>query len=375
MEAAKHIAAVAILGCLQGCLPARTVLHNFADLDDHKIFANRRVAAPAVSSALRHAPHPGASRLVVPDENGASMPLEDYLDRTRTVAFLVLRGDQIVYERYARGYDEQSLLNSFSIAKAIVATLVGIALAEGRIPSLDASVADLRPDLAGTPYGGVRLARLLTMTSGMADPPTIVPGRAQYYYGEDLRDIVSRASPSRSADRAWRYSEADVQVIGYVLEAAAGKRLSAYLEEKLWVPLGMEAGALWSLDREEGMEKAFCCVSARARDFARFGLLYAGGGRWRGKRILPADWAALSALPAVPTRGGYRHRQLWWVPPGDVGDFYAYGHEGQYLYVDPGRGVVIVKFSETKRQDPVPMFRAVSAWLASAAPKLASTSR
>lgn len=120
-------------------------------------------------------------------------------------------------------------------------------------------------------------------------------------------------------------------MLGYVLEVAVGTSLSMYLAEKLWVPLGMEAGALWSLDREGGMEKAFCCINARARDFARFGLLYASGGRWKGKQILPADWAALAALPAVATRGGYEHRHLWWVPPGEVGDFYAYGHEGQYL--------------------------------------------
>ena len=367
MEAAKHIAAIAVLGCLEGCLPGKTVLHNFADLDDHKIFANRAVAPPAAASTLSRASHLGAplARLVVPDENGARMPLEDYLDETRTVAFLVLRGEHIVYERYARGYDEHSLINSFSIAKAIVATLVGIALAEGRIATLDAAVADLRPDLAGTPYGAVSLMKLLTMTSGMADPPAIVPGRAQYYYGEDLHEVVSRAGPSRPAGASWRYSEADVQVLAYVLEAAVGKRLSSYLEEKLWVPLGMEAGALWSLDREEGMEKAFCCVSARARDFARFGLLYARGGRWNGRQILPADWAALAVLPAVSISCGYRHRHLWWIPPGDAGDFLAYGHDGQYLYVNPRYGVVIVKFSETKRQDPLPMFRSVSAFLAS----------
>jgi CubicO group peptidase (beta-lactamase class C family) len=345
-------------------------LYNFADLDDHKIFAHRSVAAPPTASTLRPAAQSRtpAGRLVIPDENGNRMPLEAYLEQTRTVAFLVLRGEQIVYERYARGYDQRSLLNSFSIAKPIVATLVGIAQAEGRISTLDATVAELRPDLAGTPYGDVRLRSLLTMTSGIDDPPSIVPGRAQYYYSDDLHDTVARASVGRATEGAWRYSEADVQVIGYVLEAVVGKRLSLYLQDKLWVPLGMEAGALWSLDREQGMEKAFCCVSARARDFARFGLLYANGGRWKGRQIIPADWAALTALPPVATRSGYRHRQLWWIPPGDIGDFYAYGHDGQYLYVNRACGVVIVKFSQTKRQDPVPMFRAVSAWFASNAP-------
>jgi CubicO group peptidase (beta-lactamase class C family) len=370
MVAAKHIAAVAVLGCLEGCLPVKTLVHNFADLGDHKIFANRPVPPAAKASHLRRAAAPGErlERLSVPDGHGAHLPLEDYLDETRTVAFVVLLGDQVVYERYARGYDERSLLNSFSIAKAIVATLAGIAVAEGRIPSLDARVGDLRPGLSGSPYGAVRLASLLTMTSGMADPPTVVPGRAQYYYGEDLHETVSLATRRLPIDGGWRYSEADVQVLGYVLEAAVGKRLSMYLAEKLWVPLGMEAGALWSLDREGGMEKAFCCISARARDFARFGLLYARGGRWHGRQLLPADWASIVVLPAVSVSGGYRHRHLWWVPPGDVGDFYAYGHDGQYLYVNPKYEMVIVKFSQTKRQDPVPMFRAICARLGPAMP-------
>lgn len=196
MVAAKHIAAVAVLGCLEGCLPVKTLVHNFADLDDHRIFANRPVAPPAKASHLRRAAAPGVplERFSVPNGHGTHMPLEDYLDETRTVAFVVLRGDQIVYERYARGYDARSLLKSFSIAKAIVATLVGIAVAEGRIPSLGVRVGDFRPELAGSPYGAVRLNSLLTMTSGMADAPAVVPGRAQYYYSEDLHETVSFAT-------------------------------------------------------------------------------------------------------------------------------------------------------------------------------------
>jgi CubicO group peptidase (beta-lactamase class C family) len=369
MKLAKHIAVVAAIGCMQGCTAVRTAVHNFADLDDHAIFSNRLVETAPRADPLR-----GLARLPrfmaelqVPDEDGVRRPLDEYLERTRTAAFVVVRDDRIVYERYARGYDEHSPLNSFSIAKTIVATLVGMAVAEGRISSLDATVADYRPDLAHTAYGGVRLRHLLSMSSGVGDAASLLPGRAQYYYGDDLRDVVAHGVAEASPGERWQYSEADVQVLGFVLEAAVGKSLSRYLAEKLWKPLRMEAPALWALDREGGNEKAFCCVSARARDFARFGRLFLDRGHANGAQLIPAAWSDPAAFPGVQTLDRYMHRHLWWFPEGTEGDYYAYGHNGQYLYVNPAARTVIVKFSETNRQDPVGMFRAVSAALKPAA--------
>jgi CubicO group peptidase (beta-lactamase class C family) len=362
MNLTKHIAAVAAIGCIQGCTFTKTVVHNFADLDDHRIFANRLVERAGEPSQLRTLPRVPrfVSEMKVPDEQGTTWGLDAYLDETRTAAFVVIRDDRIVYERYARGFDERSLLNSFSIAKSVMATLVGIAVAEGRIASLDATVADYRPDFAGTPYGAVTLKSLLTMTSGMGDAPSMLPGRSQFYYGDDLHAVVAAAAPESRPANGWRYSEADVQMLGFVLEAAVGKTVSAYLAEKLWKPLGMESEARWALDREGGVEKTFCCLSARARDFARFGRLYLEEGRWNGEQVVPAAWTARSVLPGVRTHDGYTHQHLWWTPEGGNGDFYAYGHNGQYVYVNPTARVVIVKFSETNRQDPVPMFRAVA---------------
>jgi CubicO group peptidase (beta-lactamase class C family) len=349
--------AAVLLNC--SCTAVRTAVHNFADLDDHRIFANRDVAAGPRRSELRALGRTPAfiQSMQVPAEDGSPRAIDAYLEETRTAAFVVLHEDRIVYERYARGYDERSLLNSFSIAKAIVATLVGIAVAEGRLDP-ESTVGAYRPDLAATAYGPVTVKRLITMTSGVADRASLLPGRAQYYYGDDLHRVVAGATPT--GREAWRYSEADIQVLGFVLAAATGSTLSAYLSEKLWRPLGMEANALWALDREGGSEKAFCCISARARDFARFGRLYLHGGAWNGERLVPASWISRTALPGMRTPDGYTHRHLWWTPEGNQGDFYAYGHNGQYLYVNPGAGVVIVKFSETLRQDPLPMFRAVA---------------
>jgi CubicO group peptidase (beta-lactamase class C family) len=366
MNPTKHIATLAAAACLSGCTLARTVVHNFADLDDHAIFANRTVVTARAASplpALRATPR-FMTAVRVPDGTGASHGLDAYLAETRTAAFIVMHDGRIIHERYDRGFDDRSLLNSFSIAKSIVATLVGIAIDEGCIGSLDDTVARYRPELAAHPYGAVTLRSLVAMTSGMEDRPSLLPGRAQYYYGDDLHAVIEGA---RAGEPAWRYSEADAQVLGFVLEAAVGESVSEYLAKKLWQPLGMESAALWAVDREGGTEKAFCCISARARDFARFGQLFLDGGRVNGVQVVPADWAALRVGGGVRTPDGYTHRQLWWFPEGSEGDYYAYGHNGQYVYVNPGSRTVIVKFSETTHQDPVPMFRAIAASLRSPA--------
>jgi len=365
MKFAPWLAAAALAVLLQGCTAVKTVIRNFADLDDHRIFDNRVVATVAQPSMLRRLSHEPAwlHTLRVPDAKGKARPLHDYLDRTRTAAFVVLRDDRIVYERYARGFQEASRLNSFSIAKSMLATLVGIAIADGRIASLDATVAQYRPDFAGTAYGPIRLRSLLAMTSGVGDAPSLLPGSAQYYYGDDLAGVVADGVREAPQGERWRYSEADAQMLGFVLAAAIGTDLSSYLEKKLWKPLGMESDALWALDREGGMEKAFCCVSARARDFARFGKLFLDAGVVDGVRIVPREWADPATFPGWRTADGYTHRHLWWFPPGGEGDFYAYGHNGQYVYVNPASRTVIVKFSEGCGEDPVGMFRAVAAAL------------
>lgn len=362
MGCIKSIAFCAALASLQGCTLTKTLVHNFADLDDHRIFSNRVVAHSAEPSPLRGLwqEPPFLAAMPVPDETGASWRLDEYLAHTRTAAFVVLHRDRVVLERYGRGYDQRSLLNSFSIAKSVMSALVGIALAEGRIASLDTTVASVRPEFAGTPYGDVTVRELLTMTSGIADAPSLLPARAEVYYGDDLRAVALGARAPEARTHGWRYSETDVQVLGFVLERAVGMPVSDYLAAKLWQPLGMESKALWALDREGGSEKTFCCLSARARDFARFGKLMRDGGKWNGRQLVPAAWAERTVLPGIDAPNGYVHQHLWWTPKGGRGDFYAYGHNGQYLYVNPAAQLVIVKFSETNRQDPVPMFRALA---------------
>jgi CubicO group peptidase (beta-lactamase class C family) len=359
------IALFAALAGLPACTLTKTLVHNFADLDDHRIFPNRVVERAAQASPLRglRQEPPFVAELLVPDETGTTWRLDDYLAHTRTAAFIVLHEDRIVLERYGRGYDQHSLLNSFSIAKSVMSALVGIALADGRIAGLDTTLANVCAEFVGKPYGAVTVRELLTMTSGIGDAPSLLPGRAELYYGDDLHAMTLRAkapSTASSIKHPWRYSESDVQVLGFVLERAVGMPVADYLAAKLWQPLGMESQALWALDREGGSEKTFCCLSARARDFARFGKLMRDGGRANGQQLVPAAWVERTVLPGIRMPDGYVHQQLWWTLHGEREDFFAYGHNGQYLYVNPAARLVIVKFSETKHQEPVPLFRALA---------------
>ncbi len=158
----------------------------------------------------------------------------------------------------------------------------------------------------------------------------------------------------------YRYRESDVQALAFVLEAATGRKLAEHLSEKLWRPLGMEADGQWSLDHPDGSEKAFCCLSARARDFARFGMLYANGGAVSGRQVLPVGWIALAASGRSRAYKNWDHGRLWWHPADDAGDFVAYGYKGQNIYISPEARVVIVKFSERRQPDPLPLFRGIA---------------
>jgi CubicO group peptidase (beta-lactamase class C family) len=158
MDFVKHLASVAAaVAILQGCTLIKTIVHNFPDLDDHRNFASRTIDGPDVPSPLRTLARVPRfmTELEVPGRNGRTSRIGEYLDHTHSAAFVVMHDDRIVFERYAQGHDERSLLNSFSIAKPMVGTLIGIAPAEGKIASLGDTVARYRPEFSGTPYGAV----------------------------------------------------------------------------------------------------------------------------------------------------------------------------------------------------------------------------
>jgi CubicO group peptidase (beta-lactamase class C family) len=279
-----------------------------------------------------------------------------FLEGTRTTGLLVLKGDTILVERYQYDRKPEQRMLSMSMAKTIVAMLVGVALSEGDVQSLDDRAEKYVVELKGTPYGETPIRHLLTMSSGVRFTET--------YSGSDDVATLARLSvlgesdggaatvmPFGTRDRPpgerFSYSSAETQVLGLVLRAATGKPLAEYLSEKIWQPLGAEADASWTIDRG-GFETAYFGVNATVRDYARLGMLLANGGALGGRQIIPAGWVrAATTPPAKQFQPGqaspfFGYGYQTWILPGKERQFMLRGLRGQGVFVDPKSKIVMV---------------------------------
>lgn len=205
------------------------------------------------------------------------------------------------------------------------------------------------PELKENGLEKVTIKHLLQMTSGIAYNESYVNpfgDAATYYYGTDLMKAIKKRKPKIEPGTVFAYSSGDTQLLGLILQRALkNKSITAYLQEKLWQPLGMEYDATWSLDHENGLEKTFCCINARARDFAKIGRLYLNKGNWNGKQIVSQKWVEESTV-ADTTHGGWSgYKYQWWLLT-PQGDYTAQGILGQYIYVHPNKNLVIVRLGK-----------------------------
>lgn len=282
--------------------------------------------------------------------------LDAFLERTGTVAFLVVRDDVLLYERYFGGFDRTSTVTSFSVAKSFVSALVGVAIADGHVASVDDPVARYVPELLERDprYADVTLRHLLTMASGIRYRELGLPwgDDAATYYAPDLRAVAVSSPIEGEPGAAFHYNNVHPLLLGLVLERATGRPVARYLEEAIWRPLGMEAPGSWSLDSERsGFEKMESGVNGRAIDFAKFARLFLHGGAWDGVQVVPSAWVEASTRGAIATGGATRYGYLWWVHPrdGERDHFFAAGKHGQYLYVAPDQGLIVVRFGRSDR--------------------------
>ncbi|OJY47453.1 MAG: serine hydrolase [Sphingomonas sp. 67-41] len=284
-------------------------------------------------------PLPVGKPLAFPDAD-----LDAFIAQQNIAGLIVLKDGKIVLERYARGYSQQGRWTSFSVAKSFTSSLVGTAIGDGFIKSVDEPVTRYIPELAGSGYDGVTIAQLLTMTSGVkwnedyTDPKSDV---ARMFLepvpaGEDPTVFYMKKLPREFAPGTkWVYKTGETNLIGVLVMRATGKPLATYLSEKIWKPYGMEQDAFWMVD-PSGHEVSGCCLSVSLRDYARMGQFVLEGG----KGAVPADWyrrsTASHADIGVPGRGyGYQ----WWTYP--EGRFGAQGIFGQTIRIDPKSKVVI----------------------------------
>ena len=310
----------------------------FRALDRLSVLAKSRVVAA------------GAQPLPLPPGPPLTLPLDvdAYMAGQRSAALLIVHDGKLRLERYGLGFDASGRWTSFSVAKSFTSTLVGAALRDGHIRSMDDKVSDYIPQMKGSAYDDVSIRQLLTMTSGVkwnedyADPNSDVARFNNHQPEEDVDTTVSylrRLPREAPAGTRWLYSTGETNLVGILVGQATKKNLADYLAEKIWQPAGMEQQATWLLSRS-GKEISGCCVQAASRDFARFGLFILNGARVNGQSIVPDGWLGEATTERTgigqPGRGyGYQ----WWTYTD--GSFAARGIFGQGIFIDPKRRLVI----------------------------------
>jgi CubicO group peptidase (beta-lactamase class C family) len=360
----RTLAIITVLTASSGCTSTylgRFVSLRTPDVEDYRRMPTRLIAASEQPLNFEQALNPNWMRSVPITHAGRriedAQQLDVLLKNNGTTAFLVIANGRLIDERYYNGYRRDSMFKCFSISKSVLSALFGIAQSEGTISASDRVDAHLT-DVGDAALASVRMEHLLDNVSGFAYERGFAPWKHQprMYYTTDVRGYVRTADVVGTPGARFGAEDISPLLLGVALEQALRREtpdatLTAYLQQRLWQPMGARYSALWTLDRAEGgIEKTESGLVARAIDFARFGQLYLDGGRANGRQIVPADWVETSiTAPAAgqPNRfvEGF-HRKLWWgaFRPGRVrDDFYANGHFGQRIYVSPDKALVIVR--------------------------------
>ena len=288
------------------------------------------------------------------------MDVDAYMKAQRTAGLVILQDGKVRMEKYGLDFTAQGKWTSFSVAKSFTSTLVGAAIKDGYIKSIDDKVSAYIPDLKGSAYDDVTIKQLLTMTSGVKwnedyeDPKSDVAlfNTHKAENGMDVTVSYMRKLPREApAGTKWVYKTGETNLIGVLVSSATKKTLSSYLSEKVWAPFGMEQDATWLLG-STGHEISGCCIQASTRDYARFGAFIMGGAKINGVGILPDDWLApATSKQADIGMAGKGYGYQWWTY--DDGSFAAQGIFGQGIFIDPKRNLVIASNSNwPKATDP-----------------------
>ena len=330
----------------------RFLVGSFSHFD--RLFSSHPVPRAAEPSPLRRAAREISVSYTF---RSATRTIEEYLDRNPATGLLVAKDDEILFEHYRYGRTDRDRFTSQSTAKTIVAMLIGIAVEEGAIHSIDDLAAAYVPELAGTQYGATPIRALLHMASGVASSEDyggaddLARFRRALFRGDGPAASIAlfdeRTAPPGTA---FHYASIETELLGLILRRAVGMPLSDYLRSRIWEPIGAEADATWVTD-PTGQDAAYCCFNAVLRDYARFALLLAHDGEWRGRQIIPRRWlldattvadgeSYLAPRTATPFYGyGYQV----WLLPGQRRMFALLGIHGQTIFVDPASRLVMVQ--------------------------------
>jgi len=313
-----------------------------ASIDDYVYFENSTIKNRNASVWPKHK-----------DYNSLYMPEKLTLlhEDSRSIAYLIIKNDSLLHESYFDGYDENSKTNSFSMAKSYVCALLGKAIMDGHIESLDQPVGDFFEEYKTGLASTVTVGDLASMASGSSwvesyYSPFTITTRA--YYGEELEKAIFSLNTVKTPGRAFEYSSGDTQLLAMIIEKATGEKLYNYLSKSLWIPLESENDALWQVDSQKNdMVKAYCCIASNAKDFARLGRLYKDYGKWNGKKILDSTYVVKSINPRFEKSPQYGYG-FWLNKINDKSFFMMEGHLGQCVIVEPTDNLIIVRLGHEK---------------------------
>lgn len=271
----------------------------------------------------------------------------------RTSAYLVIKNNEVLFEQYWGGYNENSQMNSFSVAKSIVSLLIGIAIKEKKIESINQKISDFLPQIKSTDYSP-RIIDFLSMSSGsnwnedFANPMSDI---AIAYYGSNIDSLLRQMNIVNEPGKKWKYQCGNTIILGLMLEKATGTPLAQYAQEKLWTPIGATKPAFWAKDKPNGITKAFCCFYATARDYAKLGLLVLNKGSYNGTQIIDKQYIEKITSPSNWLK--FRKKtvdfyalHIWRAKYNNKMIPYFQGMFGQYIFIFPEENAVVVRFGE-----------------------------
>jgi CubicO group peptidase (beta-lactamase class C family) len=357
----------------------RALVHLMPKIDQYPIFENRIVEAGDPQ------PWPFSEHY-----NKLSIPCKytDDFNKYGTIAYLIIQNGTLLFEQYWENYSPQSHSNSFSMAKSIISFAIGCAIDDGVIKNTDQPVSDFFPQFGSYNGKPMTIRHLLTMSAGVDFQEaytSLFSPTTQLYYGNNLKKIVTDMKQIEEPGVNFIYQSGVTQLLAFILEKATGETISSYVSRKIWTPIQAEENALWSLDRKDGFEKAYCCFNSNARDFARLGQLVLNGGKWNEKQVIPQAYLTEATTAQndlifkkheeVNRHYGY---QIWLLKKNGLNIPYLRGLKGQFVFIIPDKKAVVVRLGHqsSKRENEEWHYPAdIDLWLDAAMEMLDEASR
>ncbi|MBE9480912.1 MAG: serine hydrolase [Bacteroidetes bacterium] len=340
-----------IMSLLSSCHVVRFVFWNMADINDYKKFPSYKIKKKEPVFNFYEAATP--VQLKIPkkfETENHTDSFENFLEDHKTVAFLIIRNDTVIYEKYFKKYNHNSILPSFSVSKSYVSALMGIAISEGYISDTNQPITDFVHELKDDKFKKITIENLLNMRSGIKFSEAYLNPfgqMAKYYYGTNLKKYITKLKVKEPPGINYEYMSVNTQLLALAIENATGRKFTDYFEEKIWQPIGMESDASWNYDsKKHGTIKAFCGLNARAIDFAKFGRLYLNKGIWNGKQIIPEEWVIRSTSIINNSLDSQNYPYTYFWRAKEDGAFFAKGVLGQYIYVFPEKNLIFLRLGK-----------------------------